>query len=380
VSSRRRRIRATRPSPQPPPDAVRVAVTCDWFLKYAVSQSVALAGEGAQVMLLCRTHANEFGGDERERAAALDRAGRAGVEVVEIPGRYSDPSALAALPGLRRRVTAFAPDIVHAHDGADPRALALTARLPAVLTVHDPAPHPGQPVPPLHKRWFLRSGRDLWRARARVLVLHSERLRAGMPLRSGQRAVVVAHGIDVVDRPLAPPSEAAVVFFGRLTPYKGLEVLAAAMPLVWAARPSVRLIVAGTGPERFALSDPRVDLRDSYLPESAVPALFGESSLAVLPYTEASQTGAGSLAVSFGVPVVVSAVGGLPDLALDASYVVAPGSAQELAAAILRHVDDGADVRARVLAEVAAPRSWAAGARASLAVYESLVGAAGPGR
>ena len=96
-------------------------------------------------------------------------------------------------------------------------------------------------------------------------------------------------------------------------------------------------------------------------------------SLAVLPYTQASQTGVGSVAVGYGVPIVVSRVGGLPDLALDHSYVVEPGDDAALADAIVRHIDDGSDVRCRVLSDVAAPRSWDSIAVQSISVYKEVL-------
>jgi glycosyltransferase involved in cell wall biosynthesis len=353
---------------------VRVALVCDWFLKYASSQSAALARQGAQVVLLCRSHAAEFGGDLRERQDAIDRARAAGVTVVEAPGRQSDPRALPALLRIRTELATSAPDVIHAHAGADPRMLALLPRRPTVLTVHDPVLHPGQPVAPWHKRWFLRAGDRAWRARADVLVVHSERLRGEVALDPGQRCVTVDHGLDVQPSPLPPPEQRAVGFFGRLERYKGLEVLARAMPRVWRARPDVQLRVAGWGSSELALLDPRVHLQRGYLPEAQVGAFFARSSLAVLPYTQASQTGVGSVAVGYGVPVVVSAAGALPELALDRTYLCDPGDDAGLAAAILAHIDDGAEVRRRVIDELAAPRSWDAVAGHTLELYESLVG------
>ena len=63
---------------------MRVALACDWFLKYASTQTAALARAGAEVMLLCRDHALEFGGDEAERRLALEHAADAGVRIVEL--------------------------------------------------------------------------------------------------------------------------------------------------------------------------------------------------------------------------------------------------------------------------------------------------------
>lgn len=353
---------------------MRVLITCDWFLKYAAEQAAALARAGASVLVLCREHAFEFGGDTAERGATLAEPMRAGVRIVELAGRLWDAHGLTALPGLRRLVRRFDPEVVHAHDGADVRALALLAGRPTVLTLHDPAPHPGQPVPPWHKRWLLHGSRDAWRRRADVIVVHSEHLRGSVALADGQRCAILPHGLRAQDAALEPPDVPAVVLFGRLTPYKGLDVLAAAMPSVWAVRPDVRLTIAGAGDVPFPLTDDRVDVQRRYVPEAELGDLLARASLAVLPYTEASQTGVGSVAVGYGVPIVVSRVGGLPDLALDPSYVVVPGNSDALAQAIVRHVDDGRDIRRRVLDEVAGPRTWDAVAQRSLELYRELVG------
>jgi glycogen(starch) synthase len=351
---------------------VKVVLACDWFLKYCASQSAALARQGAEVVLLCRAHAKEFGGDADERMASLDGARRAGVEVIEMPGRVSDPRAAPALLRIRRQLARFAPDVVHVHEGVDPRTLAVLPRRPTVLTVHDPVLHPGQPVPRARTRWLRDGARDAWRARASVIVVHSERLLGHIALRPSQRCVAIAHGADVQERPLPPPDQRAVGFFGRLAPYKGLEVLGRAMPRVWSVRPDVELRVAGWGESELPLEDPRVHLERRYLPEADVPRFFARSSLAVLPYTQATQTGAGSIAVGYGVPVVASTAGGLPELTLDGTYLCQPGDDAGLAAAIVSHIDDGAEVRHRVLAQVASPRSWDSVAAHTLELYQSL--------
>jgi glycosyltransferase involved in cell wall biosynthesis len=241
------------------------------------------------------------------------------------------------------------------------------------LTLHDPVPHPGQPLAAARKRWFLQGSRDMWRARAEAIVVHSERLRAEVRPAPAQRVAVIAHGLHAEPRPLAPPADPTVGFFGRLAPYKGLDVLAQAMGRVWDRRADVRLRIRGAGDCELSLSDPRASVDRRYLPESELAGYFASISLAALPYTQASQSGAGSVAAGFGVPSIVSGLGGLSDLALDPSYVVSPGDDQALAAAILAHVDDDGAVRERVLREIAGPRSWDTVAARSLELYESVL-------
>jgi glycosyltransferase involved in cell wall biosynthesis len=351
---------------------MRVLIACDWHVKYASAQSAALARAGADVLLLSRGHSDEFAGNAVEREHCLDTARLAGVLTIETRAPLRDLTGLAA---IRKRIGSFRPDIVHTHSGAaDPRAIPLVPKAPTVITVHDPKPRK-QPQPSLPRLWLLKAATEAWMRRASAIVVHSERLRAEMELRPHQACFVIPHGLDVRERALAPPRQPSVSFFGRLEPYKGLDVLARAMPSVWNRRPDICLNVAGSGASTLPLSDRRVHLQRGYLPESAIEDFFAASSVAVLPYTEASQTGVGSHAVGYGVPVIASRVGGLPDLTLDETYLVDSGDAAALAEAIVRHIDDDATVRTRVLSEIAMPRSWDAAAAHSLALYGQLVGA-----
>jgi glycosyltransferase involved in cell wall biosynthesis len=206
-----------------------------------------------------------------------------------------------------------------------------------------------------------------------VFVVHSECLGEHLAPRKSQRSVAIAHGVKIRDEPLPLPQQPVVGFFGRLASYKGLDVLAKAMPQVWSARPELQLLVSGWGNCKLGLDDYRVRVDRRYIPESEIGHFFKRTSLMVLPYTQASQSGVGSMAAGYGVPVIASNVGGLPDLTLDRSYVFSVGDDAELAAAILRHVDDGADVRRRVLEQVAAPRSWEAVGTRLLELYTTLL-------
>jgi len=356
---------------------MRVLIVCDFFLKYASAQIEALSDAGLAVALLCRTHAGEFGGDKRERRELLDRVGAAGACVFEVPGRFRSLSAVPSLLPIRQHVHRWEPDLVHAHDNYDPRLLLLTRGFPLALTIHDPTPHPGA-----HALVGLRMRtREAWIRRASELVVHGDRLRDALLAVGGARRIaVVSHGATVLSVPLPIPEEPAVLFFGRLEAYKGLSVLVSAMHIVWQGRPDVRLIVAGAGPEAHRLpADPRIELHDSYIPEADVDALFARASLAVLPYTEASQSGAGLEALRRGVPIVVSNVGSLPDLINDSSLVVAPGDPAALASALSRCLDHDAEFRRAVLANTRERFSWPATVAPTLDVYKRVLKDSGQG-
>jgi glycosyltransferase involved in cell wall biosynthesis len=351
---------------------VRVLIVCDFLFKYGSQQAMALTRAGLDVAMLCRSHALEFGGSEDEREEWLANLGAHGVRLFVIPGRVRSPSALPAMVGLRRELRRWRPQVVHVHENHDPRLLALTTGFRTVLTVHDPLGHPGAPELTSGENWVFRR----WFVRARRFVVHSGTLIEELaPIVGGtDRIVVIPHGTTSRKAPLAPPATPTVLLFGRLEAYKGVEVLVEAMRLVWAGRQDVRLIVAGHGDaSKLVPSDPRITLTDRYIPESEVEALLSKASLLALPYTQASQSGVGLLAIAAGLPVVVSDLGGLPELAYEPSFVAEAGRPDVLADTIRRHIDDGADVREAVLRHAREHFSWERAAELTKALYEELV-------
>jgi glycosyltransferase involved in cell wall biosynthesis len=141
------------------------------------------------------------------------------------------------------------------------------------------------------------------------------------------------------------PEQPTVLFFGRMSHYKGLDVLLDAMQQVWRTLPEARLTVAGQGEiePHPALEDGRVTLLAGHVPEADVADLIKAASCVALPYRQASQSGVGSRVKPYARPLVVSDVGGLPELVSDGSgIVVAPEDPTKLAEALVRVLSDRA--------------------------------------
>lgn len=165
---------------------------------------------------------------------------------------------------------------------------------------------------------------------------------------------------------LALPDGAFVLlFFGLIRAYKGLDVLIDAL----AGLPNhVHLLVAGEFYEdeqayrdqvsRLGLAD-RVHIHAGYVPDADVRVFFSAADVVVQPYRHATQSGVVQTAFQFGRPVVVTRVGGLPDMVRDGvdGVVVAPDDPAALTAGLERVIDarvfpvlqNGADA-ARILA------------------------------
>ena len=217
----------------------------------------------------------------------------------------------------------------------------------------------------------MRIAASSWKKAAKRFVVHGERLVDELPddIRSRKATVVIAHGAEVRAHPLPTPAGLNVLLFGRLTEYKGVDVLVKAMNSVWASHPDATLTVAGRGPESTKVpTDPRINLIDHYIPENEVNDLFRAATVCVLPYTQASQSGVGLLALSMGVPTVVTDVGALADLAENRSRLVPAADPQALAAAISDALACGPSEREATLTFARDKFAWE-----SVAVrYESL--------
>lgn len=142
-------------------------------------------------------------------------------------------------------------------------------------------------------------------------------------------------------------SQKLLLFFGYIREYKGLKYLLKAMPIVIKRLPETKLLVVGdfAGDKADYIQliaelkmESCVDIYDGYIPDKEVEKFFAASDLVVLPYKSATQSGIVQIAYGFEKPVVVTNVGGLPEVVNDGStgYVVEPLKEDLLADAIVR--------------------------------------------
>ena len=156
-----------------------------------------------------------------------------------------------------------------------------------------------------------------------------------------------------------------LLFFGFVRPYKGLGVLLEAMPAILAQLPVHLLVVGeiwGSSAEylaqiqRLGIAD-HVTLINEYVPDECVTDYFKVADVVVLPYLSATQSAVVQLAYAHGIPVIVSRVGGLPDVVRpgETGLLVPPNDPVALAAAIGRffHDDLGPRMRASIAADQA---------------------------
>lgn len=151
------------------------------------------------------------------------------------------------------------------------------------------------------------------------------------------------------------PNQRIMLFFGFIRKYKGLDLLYEAMPFI-KQNPELKdlkLLVAGEFyedakpyeeiAEKLDIKD-RLILKTSFIPNSEVRYFLSAADLVVQPYRNATQSGVTPLAYHFEVPMVVTNVGGLPQLVPDGKVgLVAEPDPRNLANKIAEYFKLGKD-------------------------------------
>jgi glycosyltransferase involved in cell wall biosynthesis len=256
---------------------------------------------------------------------------------------------------------------------------------PRVMTAH-------YVLPPRPSRRQVASARHIFGAMDAV-VAHSEqgaaRLRDEVGIEAGKVRVIPHGAFDYLTRlpeekPLPAELEGAegpvILSFGLLRPYKGIENLLEAFRQV---RDAELWIVGNPRMEVEPLrglaaeGGGRVRFLTRFVEDAEIPAIFRRADLVVLPYLDAEHSGVLYTGLAFGKPLLLSAVGGFPEVAEHgAARLVPPGDTAALAAALRELVADPParrELAAAATRAAAGPFSWDEAARRTIGLYRELL-------
>jgi glycosyltransferase involved in cell wall biosynthesis len=189
--------------------------------------------------------------------------------------------------------------------------------------------------------------------------------------------------------------EKAILFFGRIVPYKGIEYLLKAFHLlVTDKHANYRLILAGEPKKGFEeylsevqtfvnsnFDEEQVMLRMEFIPDNEMELYLKGADVLVLPYKEIFQSGILFLAYSAGLPVVASDVGSFREDIVEGrtGFLCKPSDPTELAKAIEKYFASALykdlRVRRRELKDYAnVNHSWQAVAELTCMAYARVLG------
>lgn len=262
-----------------------------------------------------------------------------------------------------------------------------------------------------------RDGNDTWLNRASLrtqyrlsnhIFAHTEQMKRQLLEEFGvpeSKVSVIPFGINntVPNTALTPAQakerlglardEKALLFFGGITPYKGLEYAVDALAQLKGS--DYRLLIAGKPKPndgdlpyweavRQSITrqglDNRVIARIEYIPDEETELYFKAADVLLLPYTHIFQSGVLFLGYSFGLPVLAADVGSLREEIVEGKtgFVFKPKDAGDLAAAIEKYFDsdlyrDLAQRRAWIRGYANEQHSWVKVAAITTKVYSDLL-------
>src|SRR5215831_26903 len=309
--------------------------------------------------------------------------------VVHPASKSLHPASWRLSRAVTRSVRELAPDLVHFDDVSRRMVLALPSlgRIPVVLSLHDPTFHSGE------GSWRGDLFRRLMLRRANHVILHNDLLKLVFCRRyrlSPTRVHSVHLGVyDLLREWVCEPiveEDRTVLMFGRLSPYKGLDVLYRAAPRIAERVPGVRFVVAGQPvpgyvpppPPRLP-NDGQIEVLTEYISNTKLARLFQRATVIACPYRDATQSGVALTGYAFGKPIVATRTGGLPEYVRDGEtgLLVAPGDAEALGDALVRVLLDP-QLKAGLQAGITSLRrdslTWERAARQTLDAYDEVVG------
>ncbi|MDP9795895.1 glycosyltransferase involved in cell wall biosynthesis [Catenuloplanes nepalensis] len=361
----------------------------DWAGGVALVLASSTGGVGQHVASLVRgltaagITVTVCGPDATERLFHFSELGARFVPV-EIPANPA-PSDARAVSALRTALAATDVDVVHAH-GLRAGFVATLARprQPLVVTWHNAMLAGGLRgrVAQLLERAVAAAARITLGAsedlvdRARAVGARDARLGpvaapALGPARRTRAAVRAEFGVG--------PDTPLILSVGRLHPQKRYDVLVAAAGRWRERRPTPVVLIAGTGPSYLPLA---ASISAAHAPvtllghRTDVADLLAGADLAVVTSDWEARQLFAQEALQAGLPLVATAVGGLPGLVGDAAVLVPAGDVDAVDAAVRRLLDDPdlrRDLGTRARTHAAAWPTEADTVEAVRAVYAELV-------
>jgi len=352
---------------------------------------------------------------DRALAAALARAG---AEVELLTSRFLYGPVPEA-EGYRVRECFYRRSAARGLDAPARRAFKLAEHIPDMLRLRRQADAdvihyqwltmPGldaRLLPPLHPRAMTAhyvlppapSRRQLVATRRALggmdaVIAHSEhgarRLREQLGL-DPSRVHVIHHGaFDYLTRlpeekPLPAELEGAegpvILFFGLLRPYKGIDTLLQAFRRVRGAE----LWIVGNprmdpGPLRDLASEApgRVRFLTRFIEDAEIPAIMRRADMVALPYRDIEHSGVLYAALAFGKPLVLSEVGGFPEVAdQGVARLVPPDDPAALAATLAELITDEparTELSGAAIDAATGPYSWDEAASRTMSLYQELL-------
>ena len=249
---------------------------------------------------------------------------------------------LKVYENIRSCVVNEKPDLIHIFNSEGyPWSLYLShlcikTKIPYIVTVHDPEPHPGSFFDVLNA-----SLRGYVLKHANRLHIHSEMFKEQLRNKFNLNLTVIPHG-NMADRffkhadsqkePII--NEHYVLFFGRVEKYKGIEYLIEAL---FEINSEIKLVIAGAGklPNNLHKIKDRVFVDNRFITDDVAANYLKFCKVLIMPYIQATQSSLPAIGREFNIPMIGTNCGSLgEEISKYGGLVVEPKDSNGLVKAI----------------------------------------------
>ena len=199
------------------------------------------------------------------------------------------------------------------------RMLFYFAGCKVVTTIHDPFPHTGE-----KNRTSIQNRKIAVRYSKGIILLNNRQkdefcsFYNVSPNRLCINKLGVYENIALMASDVKTLKKNNILFFGRISPYKGIEYLCKAMEIVRKEVPDATLTIAGSGKLYFDikpyLTEGYIDLQNRFIQTHEIATLLRQCAICVCPYIDATQSGVIMTSFALSKPVIASNVGGLAEM------------------------------------------------------------------
>lgn len=215
----------------------------------------------------------------------------------------------------------LSPDVIH-FDTVSARAIGLimlAKKYNIHITVHDPVPHSGE------ASWKKKMTNLLFYRKANNFFFYSkfaqDQFDIHYPKLKRNTSLLRFQPFSFIRQFASKHISAGdyILFFGRMSPYKGIDILLESIPLVLKEFPKAKFLLAGNQDHYKIDIQTLVTLKDSvtiisdYFGTEQLSHLISNSKFVVCPYRDATQSGVLMTAFAFGKPVLSTNVGAFPE-------------------------------------------------------------------
>ena len=202
----------------------------------------------------------------------------------------------------------------------------LRNRVPVAITLHDSNPYQGA------ASWLMRQGYANLLRSVDAIIVHTQQAQRRVAAIGIDPALMhrIPHGLlGEVGHAVAAPRRSSgdrlvLLQFGKIKPYKGVDLLLLALTLVpreLRDRLDVRIVgkpyMDTAGMEQFVRANELsgcVTFRFEFVSEAETERLFAEADAILLPYREIDASGVAMTAIARGLPVLATAIDGFREL------------------------------------------------------------------